>query len=275
MPLNRLLGGGAVAATLFLFTAGDGRIDAQTSRTIPRTPDGRPNLDGIWQVRNRASPDLRDHMSRYMMPASLGVVEGGEIPYQPWAAAKKAENFANRAAADPLGKCYMAGVPRVMYLEWPFQILQTRDHIAMAFEWTQVYRLIYTNGTPHDDRVKPWMGDARARWEGDTLVVNVANHNEQTWLDAAGDFHSDALKVVERYTMRDADTIQYEATIEDPKVFTRPWTIGMSFRRQRGVDRVLEHHCQALKEEANGDFEPQPRTWYLGANSSKPPVAFT
>jgi hypothetical protein len=275
MSFNRLLSGGAVAVTLLLVSAGAGRIAAQTSsRTIPRTTDGRPNLDGIWQVRNRAASDLRDHQSRYMMPAGLGVVEGGEIPYQPWAAAKRLENFKNRAEADPLAKCYMAGVPRMMYLEWPFQILQTRDHIAMAFEWTQVYRLIYTNGSPHDERVRPWMGDSRARWEGDTLVVEVANHNEQTWFDAAGDFHSDALKVVERYTMRDADTIQYEVTIEDPKVFTRPWKISMPFHRQRGIERILEYHCQAEKEEAAGDFEPDPRTWYPGPDAPAPALAF-
>jgi hypothetical protein len=140
------------------------------------------------------------------MTAGVGVVEGGEIPYQPWGAQKKAENFANRATLDPLNKCFMAGLPRMMYLEWPFQILQTRDHVSMLFEWTSVYRLIYTNGTKHDDRLQPWMGDARGRWEGDTLVVEVANHNEQTWFDMAGNFHSDALHVVERYTPRSADT---------------------------------------------------------------------
>src|ERR1043166_7007740 len=274
MRFNRFLGGG-LAAALLIVSAGDGRLSAQRSRAIPRTADGRPSFDGIWQVRNRASADLQDHLSRYLMPAGLAVVEGGEIPYQPWAAKKKAENYAKRATADPLNRCFMAGVPRMMYLEWPFQILQTREHIAMLFEWTQVYRLIYTNGTPHDDRVQPWMADSRGRWEGDTLVVEVANHNEQTWLDMAGDFHSDALKVVERYTMRDADTIQYEATIDDPKVFTRPWKISMPLYRQRGgADRVLEYHCQAEKEEANGDFEPEPRTWYPGPNAPKPALAF-
>ena len=276
MRLNRL-SGGAVAAALLIVSAGNGRGNAQgaqTSRTIPRTSDGRPNLEGIWQVRNHASADLQDHGSRYLMTAGLGVVEGGEIPYQPWAARKKAENFANRATLDPLNKCFMAGLPRMMYLEWPFQILQTREHIAMLFEWTQVYRLIYANGTPHDDRLQPWMGDSRARWEGDTLVVEVANHNEQTWFDMAGDFHSDALRVVERYTMRDADTIQYEATIEDPKVFTRPWKISMPLQRQQGMDRVLEYHCQAEKEEAAGDFEPEPRTWYPGPNAPAPTLAF-
>ena len=173
MHLYRRLSGGALAAALLIVSAGDGRVNAQAQapRAIPRTADGRPNLDGIWQVRNRASYDLQDHLSRYMMPAGRSVVEGGEIPYQPWAAAKKAENFAKRMELDPLNKCFMAGLPRMMYLEFPFQILQTRDHIAMAFEWTQVYRLIYTNGTTHDARLQPWMGDARGRWEGDTLVV--------------------------------------------------------------------------------------------------------
>ena len=262
MLLNRVLRGAALAAALFVAGAHNGHVAAQTSRTIPRTADGRPSLDGIWRVQGQAAADLQT------------VAAGGAIPYQPAAAQQKAQNFANRATADPLNKCFMAGVPRMMSLDWPFQILQTRDHVSMLFEWTQVYRLIYTNGTPHDDRLQPWMGDARGRWDGDTLVVEIANHNDQTWLDAAGNFHSDALKVVERYTLRDADTIQYEVTIEDPKVFTRPWTYSLSFRRQRGMDRVLEHHCQALKEEANGEFEPQPRTWYLGPNSSKPPVAF-
>src|SRR6266536_190927 len=107
MRLNQLLSGGAVAAALLIVSASNGRIAAQASRTIPRTPDGRPNLDGIWQVRNRASYGLQDHLSRYMMSAGLSVVEGGEIPYQPWAARKKAENFANRATADPLTKCNM------------------------------------------------------------------------------------------------------------------------------------------------------------------------
>jgi hypothetical protein len=274
MKLTQLLGGGAFAAALFIVGSGDARIAAQTSRAIPRMSDGRPNLGGIWQVRNRASSDLQDHLPRYMMPAGLSVVQGGEIPYQPWAAKKKLENFANRASLDPLAKCYMAGVPRAMYLEWPFQILQTGGHVAMLFEWTQMYRLIYTNGTPHDDRVQPWMGDSRGRWEGDTLVVEVTNHNDQTWFDMAGDFHSDALRLVERYTMRDADTIQYEVTIEDPKVFTRPWKISMPLYRQAGMDRILEYHCQAEKEEASGEFEPEPRTWYPGPTAPAPATAF-
>jgi hypothetical protein len=196
------------------------------------------------------------------MPAGRSVVEGGEIPYQPWAAAKKAENFANRATADPLSHCYLPGVPRIMYMEWPFQIFQTPTHVAMTFEWTQVHRLIYTNGSKPADGIEFWMGDSRGRWDGDTLVVEVTNHNDRTWFDMAGNFHSEALKVVERYTLLDRDTLQYEATIEDPKVFTRPWKISMPMYRHKDMVRLLEYQCQAEKEEASGDFEREPRTWY-------------
>jgi hypothetical protein len=242
MRFDRLLSGGAVAAALLIVSAGDGRIAAQTSRTIPRTADGRPNLDGIWQVRNRASSDLRDHLSRYMMPAGMSVVEGGEIPYQPWAAAKKSENFANRANADPLAKCYMPGVPRMMYLEWPFQILQTRDHIAMAFEWTQVYRLIYTNGTPHDDRARPWMGDSRGRWEGDTLVVDTAGFNDLGWLDARGTGHSSEMRIEERFRRRDYGHLDLTVTITDPRTFTRPITVSVVEELLPDTD-LFEHYC--------------------------------
>jgi hypothetical protein len=274
MPFTRFLRRGAVAASLLMISVSVGRIGAQAPHLVPRMPDGRPNLQGIWQARSQASYDLQDHVARYMMPAGRGVVEGGEIPYQPWAAEKRLENFANRATADPLANCYMPGVPRIMYMEWPFQIVQTHDHLGMIFEWMQIYRLIYTNGTPHDSRAQPWMGDSRGRWEGDTLVVDVSNHNDKTWFDMAGNFHSDALHLVERYTMLDRDTVQYEVTIEDPKVFTRPWKVSMPLYRQPGMDRILEYDCQAEKEEAHGDFEPEPRTWYPGPNAPTPALTF-
>ena len=229
---------------------------------LPRTADGRPNLAGVWQVRNRAAVDLQDHVARHNMPAGRGVVEGGEIPYQPAALAKKRQNFATRQTADPLAQCYMPGVPRIMYMEWPFQIHQTRDHVAMTFEWSQVFRLIYTNGSTHPEGIDFWMGDSRGRWEGDTLVVDVRNFNDRTWFDMAGNFHSEALQLVERYTMTDPDTIRYEVTIEDPKVFTRPWKISMPLHRHKDLDRVLEYQCQAEAEEANGLFERDPLTWY-------------
>jgi hypothetical protein len=231
-------------------------------RTIPRTADGKPNLQGIWQVRNRAAYDLQDHAARFGMPAGKGVVEGSEIPYQPWAAAKKNENYAKRQTADPLAQCFMPGVPRIMYMEYPFQIFQTRDQVAITFEWSSVFRLIYTNGKPGPKGIDFWMGDSRGHWEGDTLVVDVKNHNDKTWFDMAGNFHSDGLQLVERYTMTDPDTIQYEVTIEDSKVFTRPWKISMPLYRQKDMTRILEYQCQAEAEEASGAFERDPRTWY-------------
>jgi hypothetical protein len=230
---------------------------------LPRTADGKPNFQGIWQVRGRAAYDLEDHAARDGMPAGRSVVEGGKIPYQPSAAAKKLENYTNRKTADPLAKCFLPGIPRIMYLEFPFQIFQTRDHVAMTFEWSQVFRLIYTNRRQRlHDGVESWMGDSRGRWEGDTLVVDVTSQNDQTWLDMAGNFHSADMHVVERYTFLDADTIRYLVTIEDAKVFTRPWTIRLTFHRQKHMDRILEYQCQAEAEEAGGVFERDPRTWY-------------
>src|SRR4051812_38605924 len=237
-------------------------MQAVSAKSLPRTADGKPNLQGIWQVRNRAAVDLQDHAARNGMPAGKSVVEGGAIPYQPSAAAKRLENFANRQTADPLSHCYLPGVPRIMYMEYPFQIFQTPQHIAMTFEWSQVYRLIYTNGKAGRTGVDFWMGDSRGHWEGDTLVVDVTNYNDKTWFVMAGDFHSDALKLTERYTLLDADTIQYEVTVQDPKVFTRPWKISMPLYRQKNMDRILEYQCQAEAEEANGAFERDPHTWY-------------
>jgi len=233
-----------------------------SASTPPRTADGKPNLQGIWQVRNRASYDLQDHAARHGMPAGAGVVEGDEIPYQSWASARKQQNYANRETADPLSKCYMPGVPRIMYMEFPFHIFQSRDHIAINFEWSSVFRLIYMNGKPGPTGIEFWMGDSRGRWEGDTLVVDVKTQNDKTWFDMAGNFHSDELHLVERYTMLNADTIQYEVTIEDPKVFTRPWKMSMPLHRQKDMTRILEYQCQAEAEEASGAFERDPRTWY-------------
>jgi hypothetical protein len=256
----------AVILTVLVVTALTGACSRSTpsAPSIPRTADGKPDLQGIWQVRNRAAYDLEDHVARHEMPAGKGVVQGGPIPYQEWAAAKKIENAKNRLTADPLENCYLPGVPRIMYMEFPFQIFQTPDHIGMTFEWSQVHRTIYTTGATHPDGIDFWMGDSRGRWEGDTLVVDVKNHNDRTWFDMAGNFHSEALHLVERYTMRDANTIDYEVTFEDPKVFTRTWAIKMPLHRQTEADRIFEYQCQAEAEEASGAFEPEPRTWYPG-----------
>ncbi len=240
-------------------------------QSLPRTADGKPNLQGIWQASSTAWADLQDHAARNNMLAGRSVLVGdSQIPYQQWAAAKKAENFQHRATADPMNKCFIPGVPRIMYIDFPFQIFQTPSAIAVAFEWSLDYRLIHTDGTPHPKDYDAWMGDSRGHWEGDTLVVDVANNNDKTWLDMAGDFHSDALHVIERYRMTDADTIQYEATIEDSKVFTKPWTIRLPLRRRADCDRLFEYVCQAEAEEANGDFTRDPRTWYPGDGTPIP-----
>jgi hypothetical protein len=260
----------AVVSLLLLAGVSAPRVTAQASRAaasrtaaaIPRTADGKPNLQGIWRVENSAAVDLLDHGASLNGRPGRSVVDGGSIPYQPWAAARQAEHYANRATADPMATCFLPGVPRIMYLDYPFHIFQTRDAVAITFEWSQVFRVIHVNGTPPVDGIEFWMGDSRGRWQGDTLVVNVTNHNDKTWFDAAGNFHSEQLKLEERFTLRDADTLQYDVTVDDPKVFTRAWKMSMPLYRQKGLDRILEYQCQAEVEEAKGDFERDTRTWY-------------
>jgi hypothetical protein len=245
---------------------------APQQQTLPRTADGKPDLEGIWQASSSAAADLQDHAASLNMPAGRSVIAGNEIPYQPWAAKQKAENYQNRQTADPLSKCYLPGVPRIMYLDFPFQIFQTPKAIAMAFEWELDYRLIYTDGSPHPTDADSWMGDSRGHWDGDTLVVDVGNINDKTWFDMAGDFHSDALHVIERYRMTGRDSIQYQATIEDSKVFTKPWTINIALQRRTDRDRLFEYSCQSEVEEANGAFTREERTWYPGSGTA-PPLA--
>jgi hypothetical protein len=237
------------------------------SQPLPRTADGKPSLEGIWQAHNRAAVDLQQHVARLGLPAGESVVVGrDEIPYKPEALAQKRANYANRATADPVARCFMPGVPRIMYMEYPFQIFQTPEHVAITFEWSQVHRLIYTNGKPTlHAGVESWMGNSRGRWEGDVLVVEVTDHNDRTWFDAAGNFHSSALKLTERYSLRDVNTIDYEVTFDDPETFTRPWKIAMQLHRQTDATRIFEYQCQAETEEANGEFEPDARTWYPAA----------
>jgi hypothetical protein len=245
------------ATTLVLVIAALAPLHAQRgaepqgrAAAIPRLSDGRPNLQGIWK--HGAIPNI------------------GTLPYLPAAAAKQRENFAQRATADPLAPCFLPGVPRIMLLDYPFQIFQMPKAVAMTFAWQHVFRLIYTNGTTAATPLPFWMGDSRGRWEGDTFVVDVTNHNDRTWFDDQGNYHSDALHVTERYTMLDADTISYAATIEDPKVFMRSWTITAPLERQKtSTGRVLEYPCRAELEEARGEFKPDPRTWY---RKDAPPV---
>jgi hypothetical protein len=237
-----------LAAFLFLPT-----IHAAAQAPAPsRTSNARPNLQGIWQVLNTAAWDIQDHPARLGVPAGQGIVDGNEIPYLPAALVKKRANFENRATADPETKGFLPGVPRIMYMPFPFQIFQTPDQITMVFEYDRGVRMIYTNGTPHPrGPLNWWMGDSRGRWEGNTLVVDVVYFTDQTWLDRAGNFHSDALHLVERYTPAGPDHINYEVTVEDKNVFSRPWTMRTVFYRRKEPNvRVLEYDPGRLMDQA-------------------------
>ncbi len=210
----------------------------------PRTPEGQPDLNGFWQVLSTAAWDIRPHNAQDGIPAGLGVVEGGGIPYQPWAAEQQQENYASRLTADPVRQCYLPGVPRVTYMPFPFRILQTPDHVVITYEFAHAVRIVYTDGSPHPLPNDFWMGDSRGHWEGDTLVVDTTHFNGRTWLDAAGNFHSEALHVVERYTPTTPYHIDYEVTLEDPNVFTRPWTMRMPlYRRVEERLQILDYDC--------------------------------
>jgi hypothetical protein len=239
----------------------------------PRAGDGHPDLNGIWQALVTANWDLLDHEAQAgpypeltgaygAQPAGQSIVEGGEIPYRPEAMAKKKANLENRlkvdvsadktwhSLGDPEMKCYMPGVPRATYMPFPFQIVQgTAPYILMAYEFasaTRIIRMNWEQPAPTDS----WMGWSRGRWEGDTLVVEVTGQREETWFDRAGNFHSDALKVVERYTPVSPYHMAYEATMEDPNVFTRPWKIAFPlYRRMEKSLQLLEFKCVPFTEE--------------------------
>ena len=239
------------------------QIDAQTAATTqaarPPRLAGHPNLNGLWQAMTEANWDILAHAARpgppqfgalFSEPAGVGIVEGNEIPYQPWAAEKQKENFKNRWTADPEAKCYMPGVPRATYMPFPFQIVQgTGPSFLMAYEFastTRIVRMNWEQAAPTDS----WMGWSRGRWDGDTLVVDVTGQREETWFDRAGNYHSDKLHVVERYTPASPYHLMYEATIEDPKVFTRPWKIRFPlYRRMETNVQLLEFKCVPFTED--------------------------
>lgn len=242
-----------VAAVLYLATT---PVYGQPAR---RMPDGKPNLSGIWQALNTANWDLQQHAARPGLVATLGavgaepggpgVVEGGEIPYLPAAREKKKANFDQRLTADPEVKCFLPGVPRATYMPYPFQIFHSTKAIFFAYEYDGAVRNIYLKD-PGPAPADSWMGQSVGHWEGDTLVVDVTGLDERTWFDRAGDFHSDALHVVERYTPLGPDTLSYEATVEDPKVFSRPWKIRMPLYRHVEKDaRLMEFKCVEFVEE--------------------------
>ena len=220
---------------------------AQNANQIPRTSDGKPDLHGIWQTMNTAEHNLEPHEGRPGTPAGMGVVEGEVIPYKPEALAKKKANYEKRAELDPVGKCFLPGVPRATYLGFPFEIFQTPQYVAILYEYAHTQRIIRLDNSPHIEGLDFWMGDSRGHYEGDTLVVDVRGFNDMTWFDKTGNYHSDKLHVVERFTRTDPYTINYEATIEDPDVFTRPWKISMPLYLHREKNfQLLEYECYSF-----------------------------
>jgi len=244
----------AIALVAALTLAGcTSKPPASGGYQAPRGPGGHPSFEGVWQVRNAANADLQDHGGALGAPAGFGVVvdpKDGTIPYRPEALARKAENARTRSTDDPMEKCYLAGVPRTMYLPHPLQIFQTDKEVVLLSEYVHTWRWVPTEPLDRIPDYESWMGDPRGHWDGDTLVVETVGFNDQTWLDHAGNYHSDALKVVERFTRTGPDVITYEATLEDPKVFTRPFTIRMPLYRHTDRDQVLEYECYLYAEDA-------------------------
>lgn len=211
----------------------------------PRTVDGQPDLQGIWQAVSSANFNIQDHSASLGVPAGMSIVEGNEIPYLPAALAIRQANYRERYSQDPEAKCFMVGTPRIMYMPFPFQIVQTEGQINILSEYVHTPRTLRFNS--EHPRGPEWiMGDSRAHWEGETLVVDVTNFTDGNWLDRSGNFTSSTLHVVERYTRTDPDHILYEATIEDPAVFSQPWKMSFPlYRRVESNAQLLEYECQA------------------------------
>jgi hypothetical protein len=239
----------------------------------PRTPDGHPDLNGIWQANNEANWDIQMHVARPALalragpygpvpaaavlalgavgsvPPGMGIVEGNEIPYTPAALAQKKKNQENWLTSDPEIKCYLPGVPRATYMPYPFQIFQSPKAFFIAYEYAGATRNVYLKD-PGPAPVDSWMGQSVGKWEGETFVIDVTGFNDSSWFDRAGNFHSESLHVVERYTRTSPDVINYEATIEDPKTFTKPWKISLPlYRRAEKNAQLMDFKCVEFVEE--------------------------
>jgi hypothetical protein len=235
-------------------------VFAQTPQAkTSRAASGKPNLNGIWQALNTANWDIRTHgasagpvpslAAEFAIAPGMGVVDGDVIPYLPEAAVKQKQNFQNRLTLDPEIKCYLPGVPRATYMPYPFQIVQSSKTIMMVYEYAGAVRTINMDSAAAAP-VDSWMGWSNGHWDGDSLVVDVTGQNDQTWFDRAGNFHSEALHVIERYTPRTPETLMYEATIEDPKVFSRSWKISMPlYKHVEKSARLLDYKCVEFAEE--------------------------
>jgi hypothetical protein len=245
--LGLALGATVIAAAFATLAA------AQAARpTTPFAPsrlwDGKtPDFRGIWQVRDTAYVNIEGHPGEKGVAASKSIVvdpPDGRIPYRPEAFAKRRENYRTRATADPSTKCYQAGVPRATYLPTPLQILQSPGNFAIVYQENHAFRVFHPEGPPHFDATDWWMGDTRYRWDGNTLMADVAAITDQVWFDQAGNYHSTDVHIVERYRMTAADTLEYEARIEDATVYSRPWTLRtVLYRITQPGARIVEDEC--------------------------------
>tara|TARA_Y100000588_G_scaffold325073_1_gene358614 strand:+ start:102 stop:923 length:822 start_codon:yes stop_codon:yes gene_type:complete len=245
------------AAALILTLAPSGAL---AQGDIPRAFDGNPDLNGVWQVIGTAHWDLQDHPAGPglpdmgaigAIPPGQGVVVGNTIPYRPEALEQKQGNFENRFTDDPEIKCFMPGVPRATYLPYPFRIIQGDKKIMFIYGFSDANRTVHMDKeNPEPAPIDSYMGRSHGSWDGESLVVDVAGFNGESWFDRAGNFASNTLHVVERYTPINANALMYEATIEDPAVFTEPWTIRMPlYRRLEANAQVLEFKCVEYSED--------------------------
>jgi hypothetical protein len=246
------------AGVLALATAVRGQAPAGYRGS--RLADGKPDLNGIWQNLSTANWNLETHAAQQSpvlamgalgaIPPGMGVVEGGPIPYKPEALKQRDDNRGSSITQDPLVKCYLPGIPRATYVPMPLEIIQNEKSVLIVYEWAGASRTIPIRARTGESPIDTWMGDSVGKWENDTFVVDVASFNDKTWFDRSGNYHSDALHVVERYTPLDANTTKYEATIEDAKVFTKPWKISLNLYRVRDKDvRLMEFKCVDFVEE--------------------------
>jgi hypothetical protein len=255
MTRRWLIGGAVLAGALFLLATS---VPGQTGYKAPRTGDGKPNLNGIWQALTSAHWDVEAHPAapgpmwelgaQHAIQGGAGIVEGGSLPYTPEGLAKKKENFANRLKLDPEIKCYLPGVPRGMYMPYPFQIIQSPKYIMMVFEYAGAVRTIYMDNT--EAPAPTWMGWSNGRWDGDTLVITTTDYLDTTWFDRAGNHHSDEMRTVERISARSPETLNYEITITDPKTFTKPFKMSLPlYRRVEPNAQLTEYRCVEFSEE--------------------------
>ncbi len=259
LPMLHQSGGSTLIARALVLVTAAIPLAAQTAASRPALVAGRPNLNGIWQAFGTADWDLADHSAKPgpfwqlgaigAIPAGQGVIDGKEIPYKPEALAKKKENASKWPGEDPEAKCYMPGIPRAAYQPFPFQIVQSQNDILFVYEFASANRLV-NMGKPQEAGADSWMGTSNGHWEGKTLVVDVTGLNGLAWLDRAGDYLSENAHVVERYTLLDRDHINYEATIDDPTVYTRPWKITLPlYRNVRKDAQLMEFKCVPFSEE--------------------------